>query len=124
MKLTSADVAEVIRRRLLQKNEAGIDAAHRRLRASSTTTSRRSSTSATARQPTATSADREDFVDSYPFVPYQFALFQSAIRGLSEHNAFEGKHRSVGERSMLAVFQQVAMRMDDRPRRRSWRPST
>ena len=53
--------------------------------------------------------DAEEFVLSYPFVPYQFELFQSAIESLSRHNAFEGKHSSVGERSMLGVFQQVAI---------------
>ena len=35
-------------------------------------------------------------------------LFQMAITSLSQHNAFEGKHSSVGERSMLGVFQEVA----------------
>src|SRR5690606_1775596 len=39
---------------------------------------------------------------------YQFPLFQAAIENLSAHNAFEGKHSSVGERSMLGVFQEVA----------------
>jgi hypothetical protein len=45
--------------------------------------------------------DREHFVASYPFPPYQYTLFQMAITSLSQHNAFEGKHSSVGERSML-----------------------
>src|SRR5690606_27969665 len=31
------------------------------------------------------------------------------IQNLSTHSAFEGKHSSVGERSMLGVFQQVAI---------------
>ncbi|MBX3547065.1 BREX system P-loop protein BrxC, partial [Chelatococcus sp.] len=34
---------------------------------------------------------------------------------LSQHNAFEGKHSSVGERSMLGVFQEVAVRLADIP---------
>ena len=34
---------------------------------------------------------------------------------LSQHNAFEGKHSSVGERSMLGVFQEVAKSLADRP---------
>jgi len=48
-------------------------------------------------------------------VPYQFPLFQSAIRGLSMHNGFEGKANSVGERSMLGVFREVAMAIDNQP---------
>ncbi len=53
--------------------------------------------------------DRKHFIASYPFVPYHFTLFQTAIQGLSVHGAFEGKHSSVGERSMLGVFQNVAI---------------
>jgi hypothetical protein len=52
--------------------------------------------------------DRDHFIRSYPFISYQYPLFQLAIQNLSEHNAFEGKHSSVGERSMLGVFQDVA----------------
>lgn len=37
--------------------------------------------------------DKEHFIHSYPFIPYQFDLFQSSIQGLSAHNAFEGKHK-------------------------------
>lgn len=59
--------------------------------------------------------DREHFISSYPFPPYQFTLFQMAIRSLSQHNAFEGKHSSVGERSMLGVFQEVSKKLMDRP---------
>ena len=50
----------------------------------------------------------EHFQLTYPFVPYQFELFQASIKALSNHNAFMGKYQSVGERSMLGVFQQVA----------------
>lgn len=38
-----------------------------------------------------------------------------AITSLSQHNAFEGKHSSVGERSMLGVFQEVAKALAERP---------
>jgi hypothetical protein len=50
----------------------------------------------------------DEFCGFYPFHPYQFELFQEAITQLSKHGAFTGKHQSVGERSMLAVFQEVA----------------
>ena len=55
-----------------------------------------------------------DFANKYPFVPYQFDLFQQCRRALSAHNAFQGKHSSVGERSMLGVFQQVIQKIEDR----------
>jgi hypothetical protein len=51
------------------------------------------------------------FVDCYPFIPYQFTLFQYAIENLSMHDAFQGKYSSVGERSMLSVFQKVAIKV-------------
>ena len=52
--------------------------------------------------------DAEHFAITYPFIPYQFDLFQATIKALSDHNAFIGSQQSVGERSMLGVFQQVA----------------
>lgn len=51
--------------------------------------------------------DEDDFVNTYPFVPYQFDLFITAMRGLSDYNAFTGRHHSTGARSMLGVFQEV-----------------
>lgn len=50
----------------------------------------------------------DEFCNYYPFHTYQFDLFQSAIQQLSKHGIFIGKFLSVGERSMLAVFQDVA----------------
>lgn len=54
----------------------------------------------------------DDFINKYPFVAYQFDLFQQCIRALSTHNAFQGKHASVGERSMLGVFQDVVQSIE------------
>lgn len=50
----------------------------------------------------------DEFCAFYPFHTYQFDLFQRAIQQLSKHNIFTGRYLSVGERSMLAVFQEVA----------------
>ena len=50
----------------------------------------------------------DEFCSFYPFHTYQFDLFQIAIQQLSKHGVFIGKFLSVGERSMLAVFQEVA----------------
>ncbi|WP_336274626.1 BREX system P-loop protein BrxC [Vreelandella indica] len=108
MKLSSADVAEVIQKRLLTKTEEGVNQLTDVYHVQSNnfkTLFDFADGSATYRN----FRDRDHFIHSYPFVPYQFALFQSAIQNLSEHSAFEGKHSSVGERSMLGVFQQVAV---------------
>ncbi|MBL8028670.1 MAG: BREX system P-loop protein BrxC [Fibrobacteres bacterium] len=56
----------------------------------------------------------DEFCAYYPFHPYQFDLFQRAIEQLSGHDAFTGKNTSVGERSMLGVFQDVAKRLKDK----------
>ncbi|TXS94756.1 BREX system P-loop protein BrxC [Parahaliea aestuarii] len=112
MKLTSADVAEVIQKRLLLKTEDGVgllsDIYHAQSNNFKTLFD-----FADGSQTYRNFQDREHFIHSYPFIPYQFALFQSAIQNLSQHNAFEGKHSSVGERSMLGVFQQVAIHIGE-----------
>lgn len=55
----------------------------------------------------------ENFSNIYPFVPYQMDLFQSCIMGLSRNSAFQGKHQSIGERSMLDVIQNVSIRVSE-----------
>ena len=108
MKLTSQDVAEVIQLRLLEKREEHIEQLsdlYHQQENNFKTLFDFADGSATYRN----YRDNEHFIQCYPFVPYQFTLFQSVIQNLSTHNAFEGKHSSVGERSMLGVFQQVAI---------------
>lgn len=114
MPLNSADVAEVIQKRLLKKTDAGIEAL-------SDLYHRESNNLKTLFDFSDGSIrlenfrNRDHFIHSYPFIPYQYPLFQLAIQNLSQHNAFEGKHSSVGERSMLGVFQEVAVRLSDIP---------
>jgi len=112
MKLTSQDVEEVIRKRLLLKNDEGIEllsSIYHEQQNNFKTLFDFADGAQTYRNFT----DREHFIHSYPFIPYQFPLFQNAIQTLSQHNAFEGRHSSVGERSMLGVFQQVAVAIGD-----------
>jgi hypothetical protein len=114
LKLTSADVAEVIQKRLLTKNDTGTELLR-------TTYDQQLNNFKTlfefadGGQQYQNFRDERHFVYCYPFVPYQFPLFQSAIRGISTHNGFEGKANSVGERSMLGVFREVAMAIDNSP---------
>lgn len=51
----------------------------------------------------------DHFIHLYPFVPYQFDLFQQVLTSLSAHNAFTGRYTAIGERSMLGVFQDVVV---------------
>ena len=114
MPLNSADVAEVIQKRLLSKTDAAqvmLGNLHDREANNLKTLFDFSDGSIRLKN----YRDRENFIASYPFPPYQYTLFQMAITSLSQHNAFEGKHSSVGERSMLGVFQEVAKALADRP---------
>ncbi|TXT19373.1 MAG: hypothetical protein FD133_371 [Erysipelotrichaceae bacterium] len=51
--------------------------------------------------------DNNDFVESYPFVPYQFSLLQTVFNRMSELG-LAGKHFSTGERNMLSGFKNAA----------------
>lgn len=55
----------------------------------------------------------DNFANNYPFVPYQFNLLQQVLTAIRTHGS-EGKHLSEGERSMLSIFQESAERMEDR----------
>ncbi len=111
MKLTSTDVAEVIQKRLLRKTDTG--EGELSVVYDQEQNNFRTLLSFEGGQQYRNYQGKDHFVDCYPFVPYQFELFQLAIRNLSKQNAFEGKHSSVGERSMLGVFQQVAKQIAD-----------
>jgi hypothetical protein len=113
MPLNSADVAEVIQRRLLAKTSEGqvtLGNLHDREENNLKTLFDFADGSMKLKN----YRDRDHFISSYPFPPYQYDLFQMAITSLSEHNAFEGKHSSVGERSMLGVFQEVSKKLKDK----------
>lgn len=106
VKLSSADVEEVIRKRLLEKNGAGTT----ELKAIYATESANFKTLfdfVDGAKSYRNYTDETHFIGTYPFVSYQFPLFQAAIEGISDHNVFEGRNSSVGERSMLGVVQQV-----------------
>jgi len=115
--LTSANVDEVIEKRLLAKNELGENHLSSLYKAEKDNMATLLSFSDVGVQFKESYSDAEEFVAKYPFVTYQFDLFQQCIKALSRHNAFQGKHASVGERSMLGVFQEVLKELrefDDR----------
>lgn len=114
LKLTSADVAEVIQKRLLTKNDSGADLL-KTVYDQQFNNFKTLFEFADGGQHYQNFRDLEHFTYCYPFVPYQFPLFQSAIRGISLHNGFEGKANSVGERSMLGVFREVAIAIENEP---------
>lgn len=104
--LTSANVDEVIEKRLLAKTAEAARFLSRHWEAEHANLNTILSFSEAGVQFRKFAGER-DYVNKFPFVPYQFDLFQQSIKELSKHNAFQGRHASVGERSMLGVFQQV-----------------
>ena len=114
MHLTSANVEEVIQKRLLKKRNTSEDQLK-------LVYERESGNFGTLFGFADGSVDlknfsgEQHFINSYPFVPYQYTLFSEAIKGLSDHNAFEGRHSSVGERSLLGVFKDVATSISEKP---------
>lgn len=114
IKLTSVDVVEVIEKRLLDKNPQGIN----ELTAAFSKYSPNFQTMfefADGGHNYKNYANIDDFCAIYPFVSYQFNMFQSAMEGLSNHNYFEGNFTSVGARSMLAVGQDIAKAIGKEP---------
>jgi hypothetical protein len=111
LQLTGANVDEVISTRLLKKNSSSEDKLsdiyeqqHNNFGTFFDFTSGRTYK---------TYRTEQQFINLYPFVPYQFELFQQALINLSAHNAFTGKYASIGERSMLGVFQDVVVSIKD-----------
>jgi hypothetical protein len=110
--LASADVREVIQKRLLAKREAEpevLTAIYDREKDNLQTLYRFGDNSINL----SGWRGSDEFCGFYPFHTYQFDLFQLAIQQLSKHSVFTGKYLSVGERSMLAVFQEVAKAVRD-----------
>ncbi len=111
--LTSANVDEVIEKRLLKKTDEAATGLMKTYRKEHTHLSSLLSFSEAGVQ-FRNFQGETDFANKYPFVSYQFDLFQQCRRALSTHNAFQGKHASVGERSMLGVFQQVVQKIENK----------
>ena len=112
--LASADVQEVIQRRLLEKEPLEpqeLITIYEREKDNLQTLFRFGDQSVQLRG----WADCQSFCGLYPFHPYQLNLFQQALESLAKHSIFSGRNMAVGERSMLSVFQEVAKAIKDLP---------
>lgn len=58
-------------------------------------------------------SDASNFAAVYPFIPYQFNLLGSVLTAIRTFGA-SGKHLADGERSLLALFKESAMRVSDK----------
>ena len=106
LNLTSSDVHEVIRRRILEKNENATDSLKSKYANIKYPLKNLLTFDNTAE--VKLYKDAEDFKEAYPFIPYQFYLLQQVLTSVREHSN-TGKHLAEGERSMLGLFQEAAI---------------
>ncbi len=107
LSLSSANVDEVIRKRILAKNDTGtqtLKSLYEENEAILKNLINFSSDTAEKKM----YVNSEDFAAVYPFIPYQFNLLGNVLNSIRIHGA-SGKHLSEGERSMLALFQESAI---------------
>ncbi|SEQ84346.1 hypothetical protein SAMN02910369_02521 [Lachnospiraceae bacterium NE2001] len=103
--MSSANVDEVIKKRILEKNETGAQTL--RLLYEQKATLIKNLIVFNDSVEKKLYANEKEFADVYPFVPYQFNLLASVLTSVRKHGA-SGKHLSEGERSMLALFKESA----------------
>jgi hypothetical protein len=111
LSLTSANVDEVIKKRVLKKTNAAEDTLSILYETKETII--RNLILFNDGIEKKLYADAHNFSEVYPFVPYQFNLLASVLTSIRTHGA-SGKHLSEGERSMLALFKESAESIKDR----------
>ncbi len=113
LSLSSANVDEVIRKRILEKNDTGKQTLN--LLYDDKATVIKNLIIFNDGIEKKLYSDRENFSDVYPFIPYQFNLLGSVLTSIRTHGA-SGKHLAEGERSMLALFKESAVKiMNEQP---------
>ena len=108
--LSSANVDEVIKKRILEKNEEGAQTLRLLYEQQATPIKNLILFNDTVEKKIY--SDEKEFAAIYPFVPYQFNLLASVLTSIRTHGA-SGKHLSEGERSMLALFKESAVKVKE-----------
>lgn len=108
LSLSSANVDEVIRKRILEKNETGRQTLGLLYDEKDTVIKNLIIFNDGIEKKLY--SDRENFSAVYPFIPYQFNLLGDVLTSIRTHGA-SGKHLAEGERSMLALFKESAMKI-------------
>ena len=107
LSLSSSDIDEVIKKRILDKNEESKTSLKMIYdKEESIIRNLLTFKSATYQK---VYEDSNDFAETYPFIPYQFKLLQDVFTDIRKHG-YAGKHLSSGERSLLGAFQETAKR--------------
>lgn len=109
LSLSSANTDEVIQRRLLEKKEECVDRLKKLYTPCADVLKNQLTFSADTGMTLQSYKDPDDFVATYPFIPYQFKLLQKVFETIRRAGA-TGLHLSRGERSMLDAFQFAAQK--------------
>lgn len=111
LSLSASNVDEVIRKRILEKNEIA-ESSLKLLYEQKESIIKNLITFTADTADKKLYTDKTDFADCYPFIPYQFNLLGQVLTAVRTHGA-SGKHLSDQSRSMLALFQESAVRLKD-----------
>ena len=111
LSLSSSNVDEVIRRRILAKTDVAQQTLEAEYPSFEPILKNILTFEKSAEMKTYENA--ENFANIYPFVPYQFNRVQDVLTSIREHSS-SGKHMADGERSMLALFQESAIEIKDK----------
>ncbi len=111
LSLSASNVDEVIRKRVLAKNETATQTLSL-LYEQKESIIKNLITFTTDIADKKLYTDKTDFADCYPFIPYQFNLLGQVLTAVRTYGA-GGKHLSDQSRSMLALFQESAIRLKD-----------
>ena len=112
LSLSSANVDEVIRRRLLSKKDVCKKDLTNTYNLKERDIKNIITWSDKVEKETYSSA--EDFVEVYPFIPYQMKLLQKVLVSVRDNSSI-GKNLAEGERSMLGMFQVAAKKYAQKP---------
>lgn len=107
LSLTSVNADEVIRERILKKNETG-EKTLEVLYETNETTIQNVVDFKDSGKLMKKCKNAQEFAADYPFLPYQFALMPDILNSI-RLNSSSGRHESEGERSMLGAFQKAAI---------------
>lgn len=110
LSLTAANADEVVRKRVLQKNEVAESTLSLFYEQHAVVLKNLLSFSDTVTLPVYSSSP--SFVSDYPFIPYQFNLMGWVLTAIRE-NAAVGLNLSSGERSQLALFMKSAQQLKE-----------
>ena len=108
--MSSANADEVIRKRLLTKKPLAGDQLSDIYVQEQYSINNKINFSDAIKRPKFENA--QEFVENYPFIPYQFSLLKEVLTAIRQHGA-NGSHMSDGERSMLGTFQEATKRYEN-----------